>query len=100
MHLEHTHRISPLTLMASQKALWLNKIGGDLVLAGNEITEPGPGDVLVKNYAVSLNPMDWIFPKAGFYLMKNLPVVIGEEGAGVVERVGEGVTNLAVGDKV
>ncbi|KAG8214306.1 chaperonin 10-like protein [Butyriboletus roseoflavus] len=86
--------------MASQKALWLNKPGTDLVLAGNEIPEPGPGEILVKNYAVSLNPMDWYFPKAGFFLMKNFPVVIGEEGAGIVEKVGQDVANLAVGDKV
>lgn len=86
--------------MASQKALWLNKLGGDLILAGNEIPEPDPGDVLVKNYAVSLNPMDWYFPKVGFAKMKNFPLVIREEGAGIVEKAGEGVTNLAVGDKV
>lgn len=86
--------------MASQKALWLNKPGKDLVLAGNEIPEPGPGEVLVKNYAVSLNPMDWYFPKSGFFMMKNFPVVIGEEGAGIVERVGWDVTDLSVGDRV
>lgn len=86
--------------MASQKALWLNKVGTDLVLAGNEIPEPGPGEVLVKNHAVSLNPLDWISKKFGFFLVKNFPVVLGEEGAGIVEKVGDGVPNLAIGDKV
>ncbi|KIJ59659.1 hypothetical protein HYDPIDRAFT_183963 [Hydnomerulius pinastri MD-312] len=86
--------------MATQKALWLTKVGEPLTIGQNTIPEPGPGDILVKNESVSLNPMDWIFPKVGFYMMKNFPVVIGEEGAGVVVKLGEGVTNLAVGDRV
>lgn len=86
--------------MASQKSLWLNKLGADLVLAGNGIPDPGPGDVLVKNHAVSLNPLDWHVKKSGYFKLKSLPVVLGEEGAGIVEKVGDGVTNLAIGDKV
>ena len=51
------------------------KLSKDLVLAGNEIPEPGPDDAPVKNHAVSLNPMDLYStsPKAGFLLMKNFP---------------------------
>lgn len=44
--------------------------------------------------------MDWYFPEDGFLDEELSSSHIGEEGAGIVEKVGEGVTNLVVGDKV
>ena len=86
--------------MATQKALWLPKFGVEFILGQNEIPEPGPGEVLVKLEASALNPLDVVIQGSGFFEIKEYPVVLGEEGAGVVEKVGEGVTNLARGDKV
>ena len=60
--------------------------------------QPGPGQALVKQTAVGLNFID-TYHRTGLYPVK-LPFVPGAEGAGVVEAVGEGVTNVSVGDRV
>lgn len=86
--------------MAIQKALWLPNIGAEFTLGTNEIPEPGPGEVLVKLEASALNPLDVKIPKSGFFEIEEYPAVLGEEGAGVVQKVGDGVTNLAPGDRV
>lgn len=91
---------SETSSMVTQKALWLPRIGAKFILGKNEIPEPGPGEVLVKLEASALNPLDVKIPKSGFFEITKYPVVLGEEGAGVVQKVGDGVTNLAQGDKV
>ncbi|KAH0840161.1 chaperonin 10-like protein [Lanmaoa asiatica] len=83
--------------MAIQKALWLPKIGAEFTLGKNEIPEPGPGEVLVKLEASALNPLDVRIQKSGFFALKEYPAVLGEEGAGIVQKVGGGVTNLRRG---
>ena len=59
---------------------------------------PGPGQVLVKVAAAGVNFID-IYQRLGWYKAP-LPAIPGNEGAGVVEAVGEGVTEVAVGDRV
>ncbi|KIJ59658.1 hypothetical protein HYDPIDRAFT_32992 [Hydnomerulius pinastri MD-312] len=86
--------------MATQKALWLPNIGEEFTLGTTDIPEPGPGEVLVKLESSALNPLDWKIQKHGFYIVKEYPAILGEEGAGVVEKVGEGVSNLTKGDKI
>ncbi|AOJ62610.1 quinone oxidoreductase [Burkholderia ubonensis] len=63
-----------------------------------EVGDPGPGEVRVKHAAVGLNFADTYF-RSGLYPVP-LPSGIGVEAAGVVEAVGDGVTNVAVGDRV
>ncbi|KAI9463861.1 chaperonin 10-like protein [Boletus coccyginus] len=86
--------------MATQKALWLPKIGAEFILGQNEIPEPGPGEALVKLEASALNPLDVEIQDSGFFEIEEYPAILGEEGAGVVEKVGEEVTHLARGDRV
>lgn len=64
--------------------------------------EPGPGEILVKMIAAGLNPMDW---KIADGLLKDsvdaaFPLILGQDGAGVVEAVGDGVTRLRHGEQV
>lgn len=61
--------------------------------------EPGPGDIRVKMYAASLNPVDWKLC-AGVEPWWDKPHIVGLDGAGVVDALGEGVTNVKVGDRV
>ncbi|ACC76176.1 quinone oxidoreductase [Paraburkholderia phymatum] len=63
-----------------------------------ERAEPGPGEVRVRHAAVGLNFAD-IYFRTGLYPAK-LPSGIGMEGAGVVEAVGENVTDFKPGDRV
>ena len=58
-----------------------------------------PGEVLIAQKAVGLNYIDVYF-RTGLYKAPAMPVTIGMEGAGVVEAVGDGVTEFAVGDRV
>src|SRR4029079_19308111 len=67
-------------------------------LADVAIGEPGPGEVRVRHRACGINFID-IYHRTGLYPIP-LPAIIGTEGAGVVEAVGDGVTHLAVGDRV
>lgn len=60
---------------------------------------PGPGEARVRHHAVGLNFID-VYHRTGLYPMAQLPAILGMEGAGVVEAVGEGVTEVALGDRV
>lgn len=62
------------------------------------IPKPGPGDALVRLHAAGLNFID-IYMRTGRY-PRDLPFTPGLEGAGVVEEIGEGVTDIKVGDRV
>ena len=81
-------------------AIRMHKTGGPEVLQIEELAvgEPGPGMARVRHVAVGLNFADTYF-RSGLYPIA-LPNGIGVEGAGVVEAVGEGVTNVAAGDRV
>ena len=64
-----------------------------------ETKRPGTDEVLVRHRAVGLNFID-IYHRTGLYPIGDLPAVPGLEAAGVVEAVGEGVDQLAPGDRV
>ena len=63
------------------------------------VPRPGIGEVLVKIQSVATNPMDWKIRKYNA-LVESYPVVLGSDIAGDVEELGEGVTNVSVGDRV
>ena len=83
------------------QAIRIHEYGGPEVLRFEEIElgEPGPGEVLIRHTAIGLNYAD-IHTRTGRYPVPTLPHVIGGEAAGAIEAVGEGVTHLAVGDRV
>lgn len=64
-----------------------------------EVDPPGPFEVRVKVVAAGLCHSDYSAVK-GYYSYQPLPFVLGHEGAGIVESVGEGVTTVKTGDKV
>jgi len=75
--------------------------GGPEVLKWEEsqTPEPGPGQAKIQHLAVGLNFIDVYF-RSGLYKAPEMPFVPGQEGAGVVLAVGEGVTDIAVGDRI
>lgn len=81
-------------------AIRFYETGGPQVLRYEEVAvgEPGPGQVRLRHAAVGLNYADTYF-RNGTYPIP-MPNGIGVEAAGVVDAVGEGVTNVAVGDRV
>ena len=82
------------------KAIRINRVGGPEVmeLVDVELGPPGPGEAQVRHEAIGLNYIDVYF-RSGQYVQP-LPNGLGMEGAGVVEAVGEGVTEVQVGDRV
>ena len=81
-------------------AIRIHRIGGPEVLCWEALPvgEPAPGEARVRHVAVGLNYID-TYHRSGLYPLP-LPAVLGMEGAGVVEAIGVGVTDLAVGDRV
>jgi NADPH2:quinone reductase len=69
-----------------------------MVLEDVELGAPGPGQARVRHHAIGLNFLD-VYHRTGLYKLP-MPAGIGSEGAGVVEAVGEGVTNVKAGDRV
>jgi NADPH2:quinone reductase len=83
------------------KAIRIHQHGGPEVLKWEEFDpgQPGPGEALVRHEAVGLNFID-VYHRTGLYPLPSLPATPGMEGAGVVEAVGEAVSEVAVGDRV
>ncbi|OBZ79326.1 Protein TOXD [Grifola frondosa] len=84
---------------AQQKALFLQAKHGHFVVGTREVPAPAAGEVLVKVEATALNPVDWKIQKYGGFIT-DYPAVLGEDAAGIVEEVGEGVTSFKKGDRV
>jgi len=82
------------------KAVRFHKTGGPEVLQVEDVQvgEPGAGQVKLRHTAIGVNFVD-TYQRSGLYPMQ-LPQTAGNEGAGVVEAVGAGVTTLKQGDRV
>jgi NADPH2:quinone reductase len=81
-------------------AIRIHETGGPEVLRWDEIQleKPGPGEARIRQTASGLNFID-VYQRSGLYKMP-LPMVLGSEGAGIVEEVGSGVTGLKPGERV
>ena len=82
------------------RAIRFDRYGGPEVLGLQEIPlgPPGPGEALVRHHACGVNMLD-TYQRSGLYPVP-LPAVAGNEGAGVVEAVGAGVSHVKAGDRV
>jgi NADPH:quinone reductase len=82
------------------KAIRVHQYGGPEVMQLEELPtpEPGPGQALVNVEACGVNFID-IYKRSGLY-KGQLPISLGEEGAGTVEAVGPDVRDVKVGDRV
>lgn len=83
------------------RAVQISRTGGPEVLEVVDLPtpQPGPGQARVRHEAVGLNFID-TYRRSGLYPPAELPAVLGDEAAGVVEAVGEGVAAVAPGDRV
>ena len=86
------------------QAAQLNEYGGTEVLEIAEAPEPhpGPGQVRIVVHAASINPIDWKI-RAGYMQGEGpapFPLILGNDAAGVVDEIGEGVSGVNLGDAV
>ncbi len=82
------------------KAIRVHQTGGAEVLSFEdvEIGQPGKGEAAIRQTAIGVNFID-VYHRTGLYPQQT-PFTLGSEGAGVVTAIGEGVTDVAVGDRV
>jgi NADPH2:quinone reductase len=92
----------PVAEQLSARALVCKAFGPveDLVIEEQPVAQPGAGQVLVEVRAAGLNFPDALIVLGEYQIKPSLPFVPGGEAAGVVAAVGEGVTNVAPGDRV
>jgi NADPH:quinone reductase len=81
-------------------AIVMREPGGPEVLKWEEVAtpEPGQGEIRINQSAAGLNYID-CYHRTGLYPLE-YPATIGMEGAGTIDAIGDGVTNLSVGDRV
>jgi NADPH2:quinone reductase len=83
------------------RAVIVNEYGGTPVVAELPTPQPGPRQVLIKLRAAGMNPMDRTLASGAWRPMPaTFPMVLGADGEGIVESVGEGETRFSPGDEV
>jgi len=86
------------------KAAIIEQYGGPEVIKITEVPKPAPreGEVLIKVYAASVNPVDWKIRKGNLKMMlnKKFPKILGIEVSGTVEEMGPNTTGYAIGQRV
>jgi len=84
------------------KAAYIERHGGPEVLKYGDLPDPAPkpGEVVVDIHAASVNGADWRVRTGDYSQQSKFPYVLGRDFSGVVSAVGQGVTDLRVGDPV
>jgi NADPH:quinone reductase-like Zn-dependent oxidoreductase len=88
--------------MPSNSAAWIPARNAPLEVGPAPITAPGPDQLLIRNHAVAVNPLEWVIQVAGrvAYTWLTYPFVLGADLAGEVVEVGSAVTRFRAGDRV
>lgn len=88
--------------MPDHSALWLPAKRSSFAVGSNTYARPQPDEIVVRNRAVAVNPVDRLLPTIGDFVFPWLqyPVVPGSDLAGEVVEVGSNVTRFRVGDRV
>ena len=90
------------TLTKTMKAITISNYGDTEVLKLEEVSKPKPNgrEILIKVYATSINPVDYKIRSGGIQRGVDFPQILGFDVSGVVEEIGNLVTDLKVGDEV
>jgi NADPH:quinone reductase-like Zn-dependent oxidoreductase len=83
----------------SNQAAWIASKGARLTVDASPYPTLEPGQVIIKNGAVAINPVDWKMQDSGHFV-KSWPTIFGCDVAGEVLEVGDGVTNIKQGQRV
>lgn len=88
--------------MPSNTAAWLGAYKSPLEVKPAPYTHPAADEIVVKNHALAINPLDWILQVAGnvAYRWLKPPLILGTDVSGEVVEIGAGVTRFKVGDRV
>ncbi|KAF2165501.1 hypothetical protein M409DRAFT_24353 [Zasmidium cellare ATCC 36951] len=83
----------------SNQAAWIDGKAQKLRVASADLPKPGPDDVVIKNHAVAINPVDWKIQDYGVFV-QSWPTILGEDIAGEVYELGANVSKFKKGDRV
>ncbi|KAI9729678.1 MAG: hypothetical protein M1818_008431 [Claussenomyces sp. TS43310] len=86
-------------MATENKAAWIPAKGKQLAVGPADFPKPAAGEVIVQNHALAINPVDWMIQEHGFP-GKRWPTILGNDLAGVVVGVGEGVADISKGQRV
>jgi NADPH:quinone reductase-like Zn-dependent oxidoreductase len=88
--------------MPANTAAWIPARNRPLEVGPAPRTPPGPDQIVIRNRAIAINPVDWVIQVAGrlAYSWLEYPAVLGVDMAGEVVEVGTAVTRFRVGDRV
>ncbi|KAF7196324.1 Dehydrogenase orsE [Pseudocercospora fuligena] len=85
--------------MAHNHAAFLDGTGTTLRIGPSPMPKAGAGELVIRNHAIAINPIDGFQQATGAYL-ESFPVVLGHDIAGEIYEVGSGVTKFQKGDRV
>ena len=83
----------------SNKAAVLKEVKSSLTIEDRSIPSPQGSEIIVKNHAVAINPVDGMMQQTG-YLVKSYPFVLGSDTCGIVEAIGPNVKHFKKGDRI
>jgi len=81
------------------QAAWLKEAGASLEVGDAPMPTPGLGQIVVKNSAIAINPLDWHMQEHGVFVQQ-WPAAFGCDVAGEVHEVGPSVVRFQKGDRV
>ena len=85
--------------IVQNKAAYLDKPGAPLVIRDAPFSKAGPGEIVVRNASIAINPVDWHMTDSGMFIQQ-WPAVVGCDVAGEVCETGPDVELFKVGDRV
>ena len=86
--------------MASNTAAWQNAVGEKLDIRSSQYPSPGEHEMVIKNHAWAINPVDRILQEQKVFDWLEYPLILGCDVAGEIVEVGSGVTRFKKGDRV
>ncbi|PSR82666.1 chaperonin 10-like protein [Coniella lustricola] len=86
--------------MTANQAAWLDAKGKRLEVRDANMPIPGPDEMIVRNHAVAVNPVDWKMQDGSLLDYVGLPFILGCDAAGVVVEIGNAVVGFKKGDRV
>ena len=82
------------------KAMQITRLGKPLKLRSIPCPSPAPGEIRIKVHFAGINFADLLIAKGSYQVRPELPFTLGMEASGTVDALGEGVSNIALGDRV
>lgn len=98
-HLSSARSYSVTSTMASNQAAWLVKADAPLEVGEAPMPTAGPGEIVIRNAAIAINPVDTHMQKVGIFVTQ-WPSIIGLDVAGEVHEVGPDAGSFKKGDRI